>query len=112
MITSIVTRQKELGVIQAIGLDARQLLKMLSCEGMVFVAGTLAASLTVGNLVGYLVYLWGKEAHFMSLTSYHYPMWETLLLAAVLILGQLVVTFIISRRLRRQSIIDRIRGTE
>ena len=35
-----------------------------------------------------------------------------LLLAAVLILGQLVVTFIISRRLRRQSIIDRIRGTE
>ena len=48
----------------------------------------------------------------MSLTSYHYPMWETLLLAAVLILGQLVVTFIISRRLRRQSIIDRIRGTE
>ncbi len=112
MITSIVTRQKELGVIQAIGLDARQLLKMLSGEGMVFVAGTLAASLTVGNLVGYLVYLWGKEAHFMSLTGYHYPMWETLLLAAVLILGQLVVTFIISRRLRRQSIIDRIRGTE
>lgn len=110
MITSIVTRKKELGMLQAIGLSDRQLTKMLAGEGMVFTAGTLLASLTLGNIFGYLIFLWGKESHFMSVTQYHYPVWESLLLAAVLIAGQLLVTWAIGKRMRRESLIDRIRN--
>ena len=75
MIISIVTRKKELGMLQAIGLSDRQLTRMLAGEGLVFTAGTLAAALTLGNLLGYLIFLWGKESHFMSVTEYHYPVW-------------------------------------
>ena len=85
MITSIITRKKELGMLQAIGLSDRQLTRMLAGEGMVFTAGTLVASLTLGNVLGYLIFLWGRDSGFMSVTQYHYPLWESLLLAAVLI---------------------------
>lgn len=112
MITSIVTRKKELGMLQAIGLTGRQLTKMLAGEGMVFMAGTLIASMTLGNIFGYLVYLWGKASGFMSVTSYHYPVWETVALALMLVLGQLAITFFISRRIGRESLIDRIRSGE
>lgn len=110
MITSIVTRKKELGMLQAIGLSDRQLTKMLAGEGLVFTAGTLIASLTLGNVLGYLIFLWGKASGFMSVTQYHYPVWESLLLAAVLVVGQLLVTWTIGKRMRRESLIDRIRN--
>lgn len=112
MITSIVTRKRELGMLQAIGLSNRQLTKMLSREGMVFTAGTLILSLTLGNIFGYLVFLWAKADHFMSISTYHYPVWETVGLAAALIIGQFFITRFISKRVQKQSLIDRIRSGE
>lgn len=112
MITSIVTRKRELGMLQAIGLSDRQLSRMLSREGMVFTAGTLLLSLTLGNIFGYLIFLWGKSSGFMSIATYHYPVWETLGLAAALVIGQIFITRFISKKVRKESIIDRIRSTE
>lgn len=110
MIISIVTRKKELGMLQAIGLSDRQLTRMLAGEGLVFTAGTLAAALTLGNLLGYLIFLWGKESHFMSVTEYHYPVWESLLLTLILAAGQLIVTWAVGKYMRRESLIERIRN--
>lgn len=112
MITSIVTRKRELGVLQAIGLSDRQLKKMLSLEGLFFTAGTLFLSVTLGNLFGYLIYLYAKKNHFAAISAYHYPVWETVGLAALLIVGQLVITGVMSRRVHRESLIDRIRSGE
>lgn len=112
MVTSIITRKKELGMLQAIGLTNRQLTKMLAGEGVVFMIGTLIASMTLGNLFGYLVFLWGKSTGFMSVTEYHYPVWETLALVLVLVIGQLAITLFISRKTSKESLIDRIRTGE
>lgn len=112
MVTSIATRKKELGILQSIGLSDRQLTKMLAGEGMVYTAGTLLASLSVGNLFGYLIFVWAKKNHFVGLNTYHYPLMETILLSAVLILGQLGITLFISRLVRRESLIERMRSGE
>lgn len=112
MITSIITRKRELGILQAIGLSDRQLTKMLAGEGMVFIIGTLLIALSFGNLLGYIAFQWAKENHFMNLQAYHYPVWETVLLFLVLVFGQFGVTVFISKRIRRESLIDRIRSGE
>lgn len=112
MITSIVTRKRELGILQAVGLSDRQLTKMLTGEGMVFTAGTLLSSVTLGNFFGYLIFLWAKESGFMSVSGYHYPFMETVMLALVLIFGQLFLTHYIGKRVHKESLIDRIRSSE
>lgn len=112
MITSIVTRKRELGILQAIGLSDRQLVKMLAGEGMFFIIGTLLLSGTLGNYLGYLLFLWGKKTHFMSVSAYHYPVWETIGLTAVLVTGQLFITLFISKRVHRESLVERIRSNE
>lgn len=71
MITSIITRKRELGMLQAVGLSDKQMSRMLAGEGMVFTAFTLIASITVGNLLGYLIFLKGRDSGFMSVTQYH-----------------------------------------
>lgn len=110
MITSIVTRKKELGILQAIGLSDRQLVNMLAGEGLVFTTGTLLISLTLGNLAGYLLFRWAKDTHFMSVSRYHYPLWESIGLAVVLLGGQLLITRFMRKNVEKESLIDRIRN--
>lgn len=112
MITSIVTRKKELGILQALGLSDRQLVRMLSGEGLVFTAGTLLISLTLGNFFGWLFYRWAKQEHFMSISRYHYPLWESVGLALVLLIGQLLITLLISKKMKKKSLIERIRNQD
>lgn len=112
MITSIVTRKRELGILQAVGLSNRQLTRMLQRESMVFTAGTLACAVVVGNLLGYLVFLYAKNTHFMDVHIYHYPLWETVFLALAMVLGQLFITWMTSRWVHKESLIDRIRTQE
>lgn len=110
MITSIVTRRKELAILQAIGLSGKQLVNMLAEEGLVFTAGTLLISLTLGNLAGYLLFRWAKDSHFMSVSRYHYPLRESIGLAVVLLGGQLLITRFMRKNVEKESLIDRIRN--
>lgn len=112
MITSIVTRKKEIGILQALGLSDRQLVRMLSGEGLVFTAGTLLISLTLGNFFGYLFYKWAKQDGLMNISRYHYPLWQSVSLALVLLGGQILITCFISRKMKKESLIERIRNQE
>lgn len=112
MITSVVTRKRELGILQALGLSNRQLVHMLSAEGMFFTVGTLLISATLGHVFGYLFFLYAKKMHFMSLTGYHFPFVESIILALVLLGGQAAITFYISKKVENESLIERIRSQE
>ena len=112
MIISITTRKRELGMLQAVGLSDKQLVRMLSGEGLFFTAGTLVLAFTVGNVLGYRIFLWAKKNEFMSVSAYHYPLLETLLLCIALIVGQLLIVFFVRKRVGKESLIDRIRSGE
>lgn len=112
MITSVVIRKRELGILQAIGMSDKQLIKMLSKEGTVFTIGTLLCALTFGNLLGYLAFKWAKINHFMQVTDYHYPIVETIVLIVVIVVGQLLINLFINKRIHKESLIDRIRQQE
>lgn len=112
MITSIVTRKKELGILQAIGLSNKQLVKMLQKEGILFTIGTLTCALTFGNLLGYLIFVWGKNTGFMSVTTYHYPFIETIIMISMLVGGQFLITFFANKNIHKQSLIERMRQQE
>lgn len=112
MITSIVTRKREMGMLQAIGLSNRQLKKMIAGEGLVFTCGTLIVSVTVGNFFGYLLFLWAKANKFMSISNYHYPFVETLVLVGLLLVGQVLIGYFINKRIQKESLIERIRSGE
>lgn len=112
MITSIVTRKKELGILQAIGLSNKQLVKMLQKEGILFTIGTLTCALTFGNLLGYLIFVWGKNTGFMSVTTYHYPFIETIIMISMLVGGQFLIIFFANKNIHKQSLIERMRQQE
>ena len=112
MINSIYVRRKELGILQAIGLSDRQLIRMLQMESMVYTAGTLLLSVTIGGGAGYAVFRYAKEQGLYVGNVYHYPVVQTVIPLFIILVIQIVLTYAVNKNFRRQNLIDRIRFSE
>lgn len=112
MITSIVTRKREFGILQAIGMTNRQFNGMLQLEGLVFTLGTVTISLTLGNLFGYFAFCICKEQGIVGLFEYHLPYPELIFFVITIILLQGILAFILSKNVKKESLVERIRYEE
>lgn len=112
MINSIHVRKKELGMMQAIGLSERQLVKMLNLEGMFYTLGTLFCSVSLGSLGGYAFFLYARENHIMGIQYFHYPTPAVLVLITVMVLFQVILSTVIGKSMKKESLIERIRFSE
>lgn len=112
MAVSITARKRELGMLQAVGLSQRQLVRMLSGEGVFYAVGALAIAFTVGNGLGLRLFRWAEENGFMSVSAYHYPLAETAALCAVMLVIQLAIVLVVKKNVKKESLTDRIRNGE
>ena len=109
MIMNVITRKREFGILQAVGLSNRQLGKMLQLEGIFFTAGSIIISLLIGLPGGYGAYLYCRKEGFFGINMYHFPVWEIGIMVTVLLIMQTALSFVLSRNVKKESIIDRIR---
>lgn len=112
MINSVYVRRRELGMLQAIGLSGKQTVNMLQLEGLFYTAGTLVLSLGVGSILGYLAFLWAREEGLMSIREYYYPAGPAILLVVIVLLVQLLITYLVNQNFKKSSLIERIRFSE
>lgn len=109
MITSMVTRKQEFGVLQAVGMTNSQLDQSLQLEGILLSAGTAGVSLVAGVPLGYALFRYCKANGFIGLSIYHFPVGEVLFLFVFIGVLQGMLSFVLSRNVRRESLVDRIR---
>ena len=112
LMISIITRKREFGILQAIGMTNRQLNRMLLGEGLMFTLGTVTVALAVGLPLGYGAFAYIKNAGWIGIHIYHVPCREIGFMAAVIALLQLILSFLLSRNLKKESLIQRIRYQE
>lgn len=112
MVNSVYVRRRELGMLQAIGMSGNQMLKMLQMEGLFYTVGTVAMALGIGSLAGYGAFLWAKANSIMAIQTYHYPVKPAIVLVIVVLAVQLLITSLVSRNLKKVSLIERIRFAE
>lgn len=111
MITSIITRKKELGMLQAIGLTDKQLIKMLNTEAMFYTGTMLFTSLTLGSGLGCIaVQVFRRFGG--SYASYTFPLVQIVIMTVCIIIAQLTLTYLISKNFNEESLIDRVRYSE
>lgn len=112
MINSVHVRKKELGMMQAIGMSDRQLMKMLQLEGIFYTVGTLIISIGVGSLAGYPLFLWAKRTGMFDISTYHYPVTAAIIIILTLFVIQMLLAIFIAKSVRKDSLIERIRFSE
>lgn len=112
MINSVHVRKKELGMMQAIGMSDRQLMKMLQLEGIFYTVGTLIISIGVGSLAGYPLFLYAKRTGMFDISTYHYPVTAAIIIILTLFVIQMLLAIFIAKLVRKDSLIERIRFSE
>lgn len=109
MIMNVITRKREFGILQAVGMSNGQLGKMLQLEGIFFTIGSILISLVIGLPAGYGAFLYSKNEGFFGISTYHFPVAEVLIMVSVLLIMQIILSFVLSKNVKKESIIDRIR---
>ena len=111
MITSIVTRKKELGMLQAIGLTNKQLVKMLNSEAIYYTSGMMIGSILFGGILGYIAVIFLKKTG-LSYATYSLPIVPILLMIVCILIAQFITTYLIGRSFNKESLIDKVRYSE
>lgn len=109
MISSILVRKKELGILQAIGLSDRQLRQMIHREGMFFTLGSLLLALVFGNGIGYILVRIIMSTKVLMISKYEFPFFQTIILITAIIIGQVAITLFTNRYIHKRSLVERMR---
>lgn len=110
MVTSIFSRRKEMGILQAIGLSDNQLVKLFQMEGLYILLIGIVISVPLGSILGYLFYtVFNKMATY---SVYKYPLLPVTLFLIIILVIQLLITFVITNKLKKDSIVNRIQYNE
>lgn len=111
-IDSILSRKKELGVMQAIGMSNGQMKRMLQTEGLVYAGGILLLGVGVGSFLGYLVYLYAESHSLMEIKTYQYPFIQVLLMIVLVVVVQGILTYMTTTIVNKETVIKRIQASE
>ena len=108
--TNVLSRKRELGILEAIGLTLQQERRLLQSESFYIVAVSTVIGMAIGYPAGYIAFLlFKKQAEYVV---YHFPIMESLLLAAVLWFLQWFIVNRCSELLEKQSAVEKIRYEE
>ena len=106
MAMSVSARMRQYGAMRAIGISVRQLQSMIAAETLTYLAGGLAEGLLLGLPLHYYLYRqviterWGD--------AWTMPVWECLMIAAVMVVSAVAAMTGPVRRIRDMSAVETI----
>ncbi len=109
LITNILTRKRELGVLQAVGLSSRQLSKMLLTEGLFYIFGVLLISVSFGTLMGHLLCTVFSTMSLFGKVSYQFPTFEMFSFFLLMLAVWMLFSYLSIRQIKKRSLVDQIR---
>lgn len=109
MIINIITKKQEYGVLQAVGMTNRQLNWSLQIQGLIFTLGTIGVALIVGLPLGHMIFSYAKKNGIFGMNVYHIPVVPILVMITLVGILQIVLSFMLSHNLKKETLVERIR---
>lgn len=108
MITSIIIRKRELGVLQAVGLSKRQLVRRIGLESLFYTNLSIGVIFVFSNLFAY-IFLWILRYFEIIDLKYKLSFMPALLMGCILLIGDIILYCIIRVHFYRESPIEQLR---
>ncbi len=103
---SVSARMRQYGAMRAIGISIRQLQFMIAAETLTYLVGGLAEGLLFGLPLHYYLYQWAITERWGD--AWSLPVWEILVIAAVMIASAAAAMTGPVRRIREMSVVETI----
>ena len=109
-ITNFLSRRQEIGMLQAIGLSKKQLIRMLCYEGLIYSAFATLVTLLLGAGLGFLCVQAVKTMN--PYFYYSFPWLVAWIYLGLLLIVQFILISYTTGNLKKQSLVEQIRTTE
>ncbi|MDE6518817.1 MAG: FtsX-like permease family protein, partial [Acetatifactor sp.] len=109
LITNMLVRRRELGIMQAVGLSGRQLSRLLMAEGLLYTLGVYVLSVALGAPLGRLLCQVFSAMSVFGAVEYRFPLLEMTAFLLIMLVIQVIFSRITIRLFRRKSLVDQIR---
>ena len=110
--TNIISRRKDMGLFRAIGLDSRQLYRMIGFENGFQTLGSFAASIVGGLMIGKAICSAVGNVPGFSFVEYTFPAVSVVFYFLLVFALQFVLTKWAGLYCRRNSVVEQLRVTE
>lgn len=110
MSVSIMTRKREFAILESVGMSKKQMRSMLRNEGLGYAIITILCSLTLGNLIIYVLFTLLKNVE--KYAQFTYPFIPIIMMYVTISLICFITPKVVYRSISKMSIIDRLRETE
>lgn len=110
ILTAIISRRRELAMLEAIGMSNSQLVKMLIWEGVYYALFTIIISITAGCIFS-LTAIKAMSGG-MWFMNYQFVLWPMLVICPFLLILGILVPYLAYRMKRRQSMMNELRILE
>ncbi len=112
LMTTFVSRQQEFGVLRSIGLSNKQLSKMLWAESFCYVLTTMAVTLTLGTVLGYILCRVFSQVGLLGKLEYTFPLLPMLIFFAALVVIALGYSVLAIRYCEKRTLAEYVKGME
>ena len=109
LMTNLIIRQQEFGILQSVGLTNRQLSKMLSIECLNYVISTMLVTLTLGTFCGFMMCTAFNQLKAFGTISFHFPYIEVLVFFVALLVVQVIYSLITIQYSGKRTLVERIK---
>lgn len=111
MISAMLSRDTELALLEAVGMEEKQIKKMLVYECLHLCIPSVLFSLLLGGIRGFLLIRLLFQSQ-MTYLTYHFPFAAALLYVFFAILVPVGVALSLNRRFRKKDLMSRLKGSD
>ncbi|MEW9096267.1 MAG: FtsX-like permease family protein [Clostridiaceae bacterium] len=108
IVTNTIVRKKEIGMLQAVGMDRKKLRTMLQAENLCLTFGSFLISLVIGGIGGYALCNAISNIGGLDYTEYQFPLWQIVSYFLLIIIVQFTITYFLDRSMSKQTVIERL----
>lgn len=112
LMTNLLARQQELGILQSVGMTGKQVSRMLIAECLWYVGVTVIISVGIGGILGAVADYMISSFNILGKLSYTFPLIETAAFVLALLAVALVFSVFAVRYSNRLSLVERIKTME
>ena len=108
LVTQIINRKKELGLLRAVGMTDKQIKSMLLKEGFYYIGVSAVISIISGNVFAYIIdYFLKKQIPYIK---YSFPVLQTILLVVITFIIQYMIVTLALKKVLRVNIVEQIKS--
>lgn len=108
LITNVLTRKREFAMLQSIGMESRQLTKMIQIEGLIIAGKNILITVVFGSVCGAILVAI-MQSFGATYMHYNFPIGYALVYLVIIVVAPIIISYLAINSFVKKSLVERLK---